>query len=605
MKLKSKSGSFLKTHEVVSHVEEEDSESEILCFEEESQKSTSDRDDFKFRIMDEESSHKPKKLERIESKNFSYEIINLDQAKILYISKMVMLKNKFDYCCFPDGLFKDILSKNQYLVERASQFIRDREDQMIGEPEHMLVEIDQSKKYTCNILWEEVSGSHIAHFGCGHVVDKDCMKEYLEDQIYRNGEDCVNTSCPNEECKFFCSHLLIEEICDKKAQEVYYKHLLSHFCKKAPYILPCLGLDCNLFYSIPENVLDSSLKAPQQNALCECGWSTCLRCGLRGHQPLNCELNQEWVYQMESLLSSLNNNWLKSNTKKCPNCKTDIQKNQGCMHMTCKVCKHGFCWLCLADWKLHNTDTGGFFNCNRYNPDNEKLKEEHDAERLQFYMDRYIEHDKSYRLAQKQYVQWTQKVKTQNESAEKIKNLGHHFTYYLDCLKTLLTSRNFVTFTYSLGYKIKNKKELDLFSINQYMLEYPLENFDKFLKEIDPNSLIEVKENESFLKSDFLEKKDKALSLKINLENQLENAKKEFGSKEFLLRISKSDQVSKQSENKKLQSPISKKPLNSKKKKADGGSNSKNWCCTECTYYNENNNSKICSMCEMIGKPTQ
>jgi len=36
--------------------------------------------------------------------------------------------------------------------------------------------------------------------------------------------------------------------------------------------------------------------------------------------------------------------------------------------MTCSnpSCKHEFCWICRNDWKLHNTETGGFFRCNRW-----------------------------------------------------------------------------------------------------------------------------------------------------------------------------------------------------------------------------------------------
>ncbi len=36
--------------------------------------------------------------------------------------------------------------------------------------------------------------------------------------------------------------------------------------------------------------------------------------------------------------------------------------------MTCtnRHCRHEFCWICRKDWKLHNTETGGFFRCNRW-----------------------------------------------------------------------------------------------------------------------------------------------------------------------------------------------------------------------------------------------
>jgi len=63
--------------------------------------------------------------------------------------------------------------------------------------------------------------------------------------------------------------------------------------------------------------------------------------------------------------------WMKANTRPCPKCKAPIEKNDGCNHMTCsnRHCRHEFCWICRQDWKLHNTETGGFFRCNRWQGD--------------------------------------------------------------------------------------------------------------------------------------------------------------------------------------------------------------------------------------------
>lgn len=40
--------------------------------------------------------------------------------------------------------------------------------------------------------------------------------------------------------------------------------------------------------------------------------------------------------------------------------------------MTCRMCGHDFCWLCLKEWKDHGNATGGYYACNIY----EKLAKE-------------------------------------------------------------------------------------------------------------------------------------------------------------------------------------------------------------------------------------
>ena len=39
------------------------------------------------------------------------------------------------------------------------------------------------------------------------------------------------------------------------------------------------------------------------------------------------------------------------NCKPCPRCGVAIDKNGGCDHMTCRMCRHEFCWRCLADYR--------------------------------------------------------------------------------------------------------------------------------------------------------------------------------------------------------------------------------------------------------------
>ena len=36
----------------------------------------------------------------------------------------------------------------------------------------------------------------------------------------------------------------------------------------------------------------------------------------------------------------------KRKSRKCPECQSRIEKNQGCNHMNCTICQTDFCWVC-------------------------------------------------------------------------------------------------------------------------------------------------------------------------------------------------------------------------------------------------------------------
>ncbi|KAF9597981.1 hypothetical protein IFM89_023466 [Coptis chinensis] len=92
----------------------------------------------------------------------------------------------------------------------------------------------------------------------------------------------------------------------------------------------------------------------------------------------------KWILKNSD--ESENINWILANSKACPECKRPIQKNDGCMHMTCRPpCRHAFCWLCLAPWTKHGYDGP----CNRYNEKEKKDGTEKRRKMAKQLIDRY------------------------------------------------------------------------------------------------------------------------------------------------------------------------------------------------------------------------
>lgn len=82
----------------------------------------------------------------------------------------------------------------------------------------------------------------------------------------------------------------------------------------------------------------------------KCQQHTCFKHRTVWHVDMSCDQYDMVTSQPSS--TDATNKWLELFTKLCPQCKYHIQKNEGCDHMTCRYCKHEFCWECLADYKL-------------------------------------------------------------------------------------------------------------------------------------------------------------------------------------------------------------------------------------------------------------
>ena len=102
---------------------------------------------------------------------------------------------------------------------------------------------------------------------------------------------------------------------------------------------------------------------------CTCGNEICRICGENDHFPSNCGDIKTWA----RIVNANEAQWLHDIvTQQCPMCKMAIDKNGGCIHMTCK-CGHSFCWICMKVWKGHTN----------YGECNSIKKEDHERKLLE------------------------------------------------------------------------------------------------------------------------------------------------------------------------------------------------------------------------------
>jgi ariadne-1 len=186
------------------------------------------------------------------------------------------------------------------------------------------------------------------------------------------------------------------------------------------------------------------------------------------HEPVGCVAAAQWVKEGEA--SGGNANYILANTKACPKCQVNIEKNQGCQHMTCARCKHEFCWLCMKNWNGHSA-------CNTFGVDAEKKREQDAGEarkllaRYVHFFDRYNAHNGAIAFAQK----------TRNAASNKMTHLQElkgtnvkDVEFLVEAVNSIIECRRVLAWTYVYAYYLKARdgsSERLLFETHQQRLE--------------------------------------------------------------------------------------------------------------------------------------
>lgn len=216
--------------------------------------------------------------------------------------------------------------------------------------------------YTCKICFQDKRGSHCTSFeGCGHVFCKSCVAEYFAVRI-KDGT-VKSICCPEENCTSEAVPSQVQELVSAELFSRYDSVLLSTLLDTMEDVLYCPRPACQ--YPV-------AVEPGEKMAACpSCTYVFCIYCKMvyHGIEPCRfrsyekhrlveeyCNASVERKVQMEQRYgkkqlqalvdTSLSENWLVNNSKKCPNCNAAIEKSEGCNKMVCWKCNTFFCWLC-------------------------------------------------------------------------------------------------------------------------------------------------------------------------------------------------------------------------------------------------------------------
>ncbi|XP_010268120.1 PREDICTED: probable E3 ubiquitin-protein ligase ARI8 [Nelumbo nucifera] len=322
----------------------------------------------------------------------------------------------------------------------------------VGLLEKPVVHIPKNvRELTCGICFEMYPRDRMHAAACGHPFCSTCWTGYISTSI-NDGPGCLMLRCPDPSCGAAVGQDMINILAPNEDKEKYSRYLLRSYIEDNRKTKWCPAPGCD--YAV-----DFVVGSGSYDVMCKCSYGFCWNCTEEAHRPVDCGTVAKWI--LKNSAESENMNWILANSKPCPKCKRPIEKNQGCMHITCTPpCKFEFCWLCLGAWSDHGERTGGFYACNRYETakqegaydETERRREmaKNSLERYTHYYERWATNQSSRQkaladLQQMQAVQIEKLSDKQSQPESQLKFITEAWLQIVECRRVL-------KWTYAYGY---------------------------------------------------------------------------------------------------------------------------------------------------------
>ncbi|XP_077363434.1 ankyrin repeat and IBR domain-containing protein 1-like isoform X2 [Festucalex cinctus] len=341
---------------------------------------------------------------------------------------------------------------------------------------------------------------------CGHEFCRACWEGFLNVKI-QEGE-AHNIFCPAYECYQLVPVHVIESVVSREMDQRYLQFDIKAFVENNPAIRWCPAARCERAVRLTrpgpgESDPHSFPLLPSPAVDCGKGHLFCWECLGEAHEPCDCHMWRNWLQKVtemkpeelagvsEAYEDAANCLWLLTNSKPCANCKSPIQKNEGCNHMQCAKCKYDFCWICLEEWKKHSSSTGGYYRCTRYEviqqleeqskemtvEAEKKHKSFQELDRFMHYYTRFKNHEHSYKLEQKLLKTAKEKMEQLSKAFISREGAPPDTRFIEDGVSELLKTRRVLKCSYPYGFFLQQgSTQKEIFELMQTDLEMVVED---------------------------------------------------------------------------------------------------------------------------------
>jgi ariadne-1 len=260
-----------------------------------------------------------------------------------------------------------------------------------------------AEEASCAICFTDYPAGQMRSAGCcAHFYCGECWSRFIGAEL-DEGPRCLSLRCPDISCSAVVVRELVDAAAGAEDRARYARFALRSFVEEGTgRIKWCPAPGCTLAV---EYVGIGSAAYAAADVFCACRHGFCWGCSEEAHRPVSCDTVRAWLEKNSTYSETAN--WVVRNTKLCPQCRRPIEKNQGCMHMTCPLpCGYQFCWVCLDPWGGHNgcRSFGGGADGVRAR---QELEEEQRRRHAEMSLDRYFYH----------YDRWV----ANNSSLEKVR----------------------------------------------------------------------------------------------------------------------------------------------------------------------------------------
>ena len=223
-----------------------------------------------------------------------------------------------------------------------------------------------------------------------------------------------------------------------------------------------------------------------------CNIDLCFNCSKPWHDPVTCEYLAKWEKKCTDDSETLK--WLAINTKPCPKCHVNIEKNSGCNHMVCSQpeCKYSFCWMCMEDWEKHGNS---WYKCDKVaklpkdaSKEAEMQTMKDSSEKYLKCYERYIGHQNSLKFE----LNTQKQVNNKMVSIQDDLGVSYIETQFLEkSAKTLVACRRTLMFCYVFSYYLADNEQdnnSEIFCENLNDLHVAVERLSKLFDDISADN---------------------------------------------------------------------------------------------------------------------